>query len=339
MKQRLIGLTMGLTVSAFAPAFAGDATWYADYDEAVKVAKEQEKDLLVDFTGSDWCGWCIRLNKEVFDHEVWQKGVADDYILVALDFPNDPEIKAKVPNPERNKELQKELGVGGFPTILLMNVEGEVFARTGYQAGGPEKYLAHMTEIAGEGRMALAKSKSVIAAFDGAQADEDKWSAYEGVMGLLDELTAGSPFIEGLLPAALWGFETDADNAKGARFRSALALAKIGAAEDEHMAYIEGADPKNEKGALEYLVEARFGAVKDDATARLALEFLHKVNGFGFQNKELGFNLNMQAVMWCQGPLADEELALIHANAAKAIGTDDEAAMKELDKIIGKLIG
>lgn len=335
MKQRLIGLTMGLTLSALAPAFAGGADWYADYDEALKVAKEQKKDLLVDFTGSDWCGWCIRLNKEVFDHESWQKGVADDYILVALDFPNDPEIKAKVPNPKRNEELQREFGVGGFPTILLMNVEGEVFARTGYQAGGPEKYLEHMTTIATEGRMALAKSKAVIAAFDGAQADEDKWKAYEDVMGLLEELTSGSPFIEGLVPAALWGFETDADNAKGARFRSALALAKIGAAEEEHMTYIEEADPKNEKGALEFLVEARFGEVRDDATARLALEFLHKVNGFGFKDKELGFNLNMQAVMWCQGPLADKELAIVHAKAAKAIGSDNEEAMKQLDEIIG----
>ncbi|MGB0767609.1 MAG: hypothetical protein ACPGYV_07840, partial [Phycisphaeraceae bacterium] len=70
-----------------------------------------------------------------------------NWVLVALDFPRDEEIKAKVPNPERNKELQAKYGVRGFPTILLMTADGEVFGRTGYQAGGPEKYLEHMAEL------------------------------------------------------------------------------------------------------------------------------------------------------------------------------------------------
>ncbi len=334
MKQRLIGLSLGLTLSAFAPALAGDAKWYADYDEAAKVAKEQDKDMLVDFTGSDWCHWCKKLDEEVFSHESWQKGVADDYILVALDFPNDPELKAAVPNPERNKELVGEFGVGGYPTILLMNADGEVYARTGYQPGGPEAYLKHMKEIGDEGRVALVESKAVMAEFDGAMTPEESWKAYDRVMGVLEGLTAGSPFIGTLRPAAIWGFDNDAENAKGAQFRSAFTLVKLGAAEKAHFSFIEEADPKNEKGALEYLVEARFGEVRDEATARLALEFLGKVNGFGFQNKELGFGLNMQAVMWCKGPLADNELAMVHAKAAKAIGSDDEAAMKELEKIL-----
>lgn len=335
MKQRLIGLTLGLTLSSFAPALAGDAKWYADYDEAAKVAKEQDKDLLVDFTGSDWCYWCKKLEEEVFSHDSWQAGVADDYILVALDFPNDPEIKAKVPNPKRNQELAKKFGVGGYPTILLMNADGEVFASTGYQPGGPEKYLEHMSEIGDEGRLALANSKTAIAAFDGAKTDEEKWKAYGSVMGVLEELSPGSPFVAGLRPAAVWGFENDADNAMGAKFRSALALARAGAADDAHMAFIEEADPKNEKGALEYLVDARFSKVSDEASARLALEFLGQVNGFGFKNKELGFRLNMQALTWCQGPLQDNDLAIVHAKAAKAIGSDDKAALEAIAKVLG----
>ena len=65
--------------------------------------------------------------KEVFDHAEFENGVKDHFILVALDFPNGAEAKAKVPNPERNKELQEQYGIRGFPTILLMSAEGEVF--------------------------------------------------------------------------------------------------------------------------------------------------------------------------------------------------------------------
>jgi len=106
--------------------------WYDDFDVAVEAAKREKKDLLVDFTGSDWCGWCIRLHKEVFDHAAFDAGVKDHFILVALDFPRGEAAKKKVPNPARNNELQQKYGVRGFPTILLMGADGEVYGKTGY---------------------------------------------------------------------------------------------------------------------------------------------------------------------------------------------------------------
>ncbi len=139
MKRFALSLTLGLAALVSAPAVAlagGGDHWMADYDAAVEVAKKEGKNLLVDFTGSDWCGWCIRLNKEVFQHESWETAATKEYVLVALDFPQAEELQAKVPNPKRNRELAEMLGVQGYPTILLMTPSGDVFGRTGYQRGG-----------------------------------------------------------------------------------------------------------------------------------------------------------------------------------------------------------
>ncbi len=70
-------------------ALAGGEGWTADFAAAKKEAAESKKDLLIDFTGSDWCGWCIKLNKEVFSHEPFKAGVKDKFVLVELDYPND----------------------------------------------------------------------------------------------------------------------------------------------------------------------------------------------------------------------------------------------------------
>ena len=156
------------------------------------MAVAEGKDLLVDFTGSDWCGWCIKLHDEVFEHDIWMEGAQKDYILVALDFPRAEEIKAKVPNPERNEELQAKYGVRGFPTILMMTSDGEVYGRTGYQAGGPEKYLEHMAELRADGRKALKMSKRIQGAFEAAGDEAAKWKAWGPAIELLEGLSAAS---------------------------------------------------------------------------------------------------------------------------------------------------
>ena len=138
---------------------AADA-WLTDLDEGIKVAKAEKKAILVDFTGSDWCGWCIRLKKEVFDQKEFA-AVTKDFVLVELDYPQkkkqSPEEKAK------NQALAKKFSIEGFPTIMLLNSDGEPFAQTGYQAGGPEKYLAHLADLqkanTPEGRKAFAQTK------------------------------------------------------------------------------------------------------------------------------------------------------------------------------------
>ena len=158
MPRRFLAV-VALCLSALSLS-AADAVWLTDLDEGIKVAKAEKKAILVDFTGSDWCGWCIRLKKEVFDQKEFA-AATKDFVLVELDYPQ----KKKQPAEEKakNKALAEKFGIEGFPTIMLLDANGEPFAQTGYLAGGPAKYLPHLAELlkanTADGRKAFAQTK------------------------------------------------------------------------------------------------------------------------------------------------------------------------------------
>ncbi len=127
-------------------AFAGGEGWSSDFAAAKKEAAESKKDLLIDFTGSDWCGWCIKLNEEVFSQDSFKAGVKDKFVLVELDYPND-KSKLSAETIKQNEELKIAYPVRGYPTILLADADGKPFAATGYQEGGPEAYVKHLDEL------------------------------------------------------------------------------------------------------------------------------------------------------------------------------------------------
>ncbi|MFT7171499.1 MAG: thiol-disulfide isomerase/thioredoxin [Paracoccaceae bacterium] len=349
MKKSLLVAALAPVLALAVPAFASTTTanastllapavegrWFADYDEAVKVAKEEGKDLLVDFTGSDWCGWCIKLHDEVFDHDEWITEASKSYVFVALDFPNGAEAKALVPNPERNEELKKELGVRGFPTIFLMGTDGVPYAQTGYQKGGPAAYLKHMSEIAASGKKAMVASVRVADAFTSAEDGDAKWAAWDDLVTAFNEMDSGSPFVSSLVEHVRWGFDTDADNAAGKKVVAAKALLSKGLVDDAVLEFAKESDPKNESGMFESAVEAQFSGVKDDVTARAAVAGLESLNALGFKDKELGFTLNFTAARWCSGPLDDAEKVAEFAKKAMEFGSKDEAAMAALKDLMG----
>ena len=119
--------------------------WETDVEVAKKRAKDEHKEILADFTGSDWCGWCIKLKKEVFDEPVFQEYAKKHLVMLELDFPRQKKLPAK--EKEQNEKLAKEFNVEGYPTILLMNSRGKETGRTGYQEGGPAKYVEHLKEL------------------------------------------------------------------------------------------------------------------------------------------------------------------------------------------------
>ncbi|NWK56132.1 thioredoxin family protein [Verrucomicrobiaceae bacterium N1E253] len=143
---RLASFVLALTASF---AFAGGEGWVTDFEAAKKKAAEEKKDLLVDFTGSDWCGWCIKLNDEVFKHDAFKKGVAEKFVLVELDYPRD-KSKLSEETQKQNAKLKETYTIKGYPTILLMDAKGRPYAQTGYQAGGPEAYVTHLDELQAE---------------------------------------------------------------------------------------------------------------------------------------------------------------------------------------------
>ena len=138
MKKLILTLLLLASVTARA-----ELTWLKDLDEAKKVATKENKKLLVDFTGSDWCGYCIKLHKEVFDTPEFEK-FAKDFVLVELDFPKRKEQPAA--EKAKNQAAQKKYGVNGFPTVIIMNASGKVLNRAeGYSPdSGPSAYLPQL---------------------------------------------------------------------------------------------------------------------------------------------------------------------------------------------------
>lgn len=127
-------------------------TWNTDLNKAVEISRQEQKPLFLFFTGSDWCGWCMRLQKEVFntpDFIAWAKEHA---VLVELDFPRrtpqSDELKAQ------NGQMQQMFRVQGYPTVWFVKptiVDGktnfEQLGSTGYVAGGPSKWIEGANSI------------------------------------------------------------------------------------------------------------------------------------------------------------------------------------------------
>ncbi len=137
-----------LCLAGFAGAQEHHLTWVTDFEAAKQQAKKEGKSLVVDFTGSDWCGWCIRLHKEVFDLEAFVAEAPKKYVFVELDFPQRKQLSDALKR--QNEELKTRYAVKSFPTIFLCDADGLPYAQTGYQAGGPQEYLAHLTELEGK---------------------------------------------------------------------------------------------------------------------------------------------------------------------------------------------
>lgn len=119
--------------------------WLTDFKKAKKTAVEQKRPILADFTGSDWCGWCIKLDQEVFSQKEFQDYAKDNLVLFMADFPR----QKTLPDAERkqNETLSKKYKIQGFPTIILLDEKGGVIAKTGYQSGGAEAYVKHLKQL------------------------------------------------------------------------------------------------------------------------------------------------------------------------------------------------
>ena len=119
--------------------------WLTDFEKAKEEAAARNVPILVDFSGSDWCGWCIRLDNEVFSQSAFKAYAKKNVVLFLADFPSQKvqpdELK------KQNKKLSEEYGVRGFPTVLLLDADGNVLERTGYKAGGASAYVEHIKSL------------------------------------------------------------------------------------------------------------------------------------------------------------------------------------------------
>jgi len=116
--------------------------WTTNLEQAIAQAKKENKAVLVNFTGSDWCVWCKKLSGEVFSQDEFAAYAKENLILVMLDFPRSIEQSDKIK--AYNQSLAQKYGIQGFPTILIFNSSGNMVAKTGYQQGGAANYVKHI---------------------------------------------------------------------------------------------------------------------------------------------------------------------------------------------------
>lgn len=143
MSQLFLSIGIMLLVTSLSAQAASH--WETDFDKAQGLAAKTGKVMLLDFTGSDWCGWCIRLKEEVFSKKNFQAYAKDKLVLVQVDFPRKKGQSKELK--EQNRTLAEKYGIRGYPTIILLSPDGEFMQQTGYQAGGAEAYIEHLEAL------------------------------------------------------------------------------------------------------------------------------------------------------------------------------------------------
>jgi protein disulfide-isomerase len=130
------------------PVFAVAAEWLTNLDAAKKIAEKENKAILMDFSGSDWCGWCMKLDKEVFSQPAFKDYAKENLVLLLVDFPRKKQLSATAK--AANDKLAEKYEVEGFPTIILADSKGNVIAKTGYLSGGAAAYVNHIKKLLGK---------------------------------------------------------------------------------------------------------------------------------------------------------------------------------------------
>jgi len=125
---------------------AADAKWYYDLPQAQEIARQEKKLVLVNFTGSDWCGWCKKLKQELFATPEFNAYARTNLVLVEIDFP-----RYKPISPEmivKNAKLQEQYKAEGFPTLLMLDPAGrEIWRMGGYAEMKADQWIAIFDQL------------------------------------------------------------------------------------------------------------------------------------------------------------------------------------------------
>jgi protein disulfide-isomerase len=147
MKKNMKKMTLGLLMCWFAlqGLAADESKWLTDVPKAQAEAKKDGKLVMMDFTGSDWCPWCIKLHKEVFSTPEFSDYAKKNLVLVEVDFPRKKEQSADLK--KANQALQEKYKIEGFPTVIVLNGDGKKVGELGYEPGGPKPFIANLDKL------------------------------------------------------------------------------------------------------------------------------------------------------------------------------------------------
>ena len=138
--KRILLMSALLVALAATAKTSTPAGWIDDYDTALKRAADEKRLIVANFSGSDWCGWCKRLDAEVFNTDEFRKDATNRYILLMVDSPRDKSLLSQKAR-EQNPKLVEKYEIRGFPTVLILDAKGKTIDQLGYRRGGPKNYL------------------------------------------------------------------------------------------------------------------------------------------------------------------------------------------------------
>jgi thiol-disulfide isomerase/thioredoxin len=125
---------------------ASGLTWSLDFPQALARAKAGNKMVLIDFTGSDWCPWCIKFDEDVLSTGKFAAYAEDKLVLVLADFPNHTAQSSVLK--QANQALARRYNVSGYPTFVLVNYAGNELGRqVGYAKGGPSAFISELEKF------------------------------------------------------------------------------------------------------------------------------------------------------------------------------------------------
>jgi protein disulfide-isomerase len=123
-------------------AASGHIQWMTNYQDAVAKAKAENKSIVLFFTGSDWCGWCKKMENEILSTPDFAKAAGNQFVFVLLDFPMNKTLPPAIA--DQNSALKQKYGITGYPTIIILDCDEKFVAETGYRSGGGKAYADYL---------------------------------------------------------------------------------------------------------------------------------------------------------------------------------------------------
>ena len=136
--MRKLLLLFALAISNFVVS----QEWQTNFEEAKKIATEQDKNVVIVFSGSDWCAPCIKLDKNIWQSEAFKKEAAAEWVLVKANFPRKKANELPKEQTEHNRKLAEKYNVeGSFPLVVVLDKNGKVLGKMGFKNVSPEEYI------------------------------------------------------------------------------------------------------------------------------------------------------------------------------------------------------
>jgi protein disulfide-isomerase len=146
--MNLRSLSCLLIAFCFLATIAHGSGWQTDYEQALATAKSANKCVLLNFTGSDWCGPCIQMEKAVFSKAAFLKYAKENLVLVEIDYPRRKVLPAKVTQQNERLADQYRIENSGYPTVVLLNPAGKILGQLeGYADEGPADVIAWVEKL------------------------------------------------------------------------------------------------------------------------------------------------------------------------------------------------